>query len=122
MTNQTGPRPSTGLRRRLTSALTALAVGIVLLTALDWAAAAATGRSMVLGHWNQTDHTTTLKNTGHGPALTRKAKRGPALAINSSKRVKNLNADKLDGLSSATFKTNRNTVFQWSATSHTGGF
>ena len=70
MTNQTGPRPSTGFGRRLTSALTALAVGIVLLTALDWAASAATGHSMVLGRWNQADHTTTLTSTGHGPALT----------------------------------------------------
>jgi hypothetical protein len=77
---------------------------------------------MVLGHWNQSDRTTTLKNTDHGPALTLKAKKGPALAINSTKRVKNLNADKLDGLSSQSFTNNRNSVYQWNVTSHAGGF
>ena len=108
--------------QRLKSALTALAVGIVLLTALDFAAAAATGRGMVLGHWNQADHKTVLKNTKQGVALDLRAKNGPVLRVGNSKRIKNLNADKLDGMSGADYKTNRNTIYQWASVSHTGGF
>lgn len=108
--------------QRLNSALIALAVGIVLLAALDWAASAATGQSMILGHWNQADQTTTLKNTANGPALDLRAKKGPALAVHSDNRIKNLNADELDGMSSSDFKTNRNTTYQWSVATHTGGF
>jgi hypothetical protein len=107
--------------QKLKSGLTALAVGIVLLAALDWAAAAATGRPAILGHWNQADRTTTIKNTGKGAALDLRAK-GPALKVHNSKRVKKLNADKLDGLTGSDYKTNRNTVYQWSVASHTGGF
>jgi len=107
--------------QKLKSGLTALAVGIVLLAALDWAAAAATGRSAILGHWNQADRTTTIKNTAKGPALDLRAK-GAALAVSNSKRVKKLNADKLDGLHGRDYKTNRNTIFEWSVSSHTGGF
>ena len=107
--------------QKLKSGLTALAVGIVLLAALDWAAAAATGRSAILGHWNQADRTTTLKNTAKGPALDLRAK-GAALAVNNSKRVKKLNADQLDGLSGSDYLANRNAIFQWSVASHTGGF
>ena len=87
--------------QRLKSALTALAVGIVLLTALDFAAAAATGRGMVLGHWNQADHKTVLKNTKQGVALDLRAKNGPVLKVNNSKRIKKLNADKVDGMTGA---------------------
>jgi hypothetical protein len=107
--------------QKLKSGLTALAVGIVLIAALDWAAAAATGRPTILGHWNQADHTTTIKNTGEGAALDLRSK-GASLKVHNSKRIKRLNADQLDGMSSADFKTNRNTVFQWTVASHTGGF
>jgi hypothetical protein len=107
---------------KLKSGLTALVVGIVLIAALDWAAAAATGRPAILGKWNQADRTTTIKNTAKGPALDLRAKKGPALKVNNSKRIKKLNADKLDGMSSSDFKTNRNTVYQWTVATHTGGF
>lgn len=108
--------------QRIKSALTALAVGIVLLAALDWAAAAATGGATILGHWNQSDNTTTIKNTKNGPALDLRTTKGPALAVNNSKRIKKLNADQLDGMSSSDFKTNRNTIYQWTVATHTGGF
>ena len=107
--------------QRIKSGLTALAVGIVLLAALDWAAAAATGQSLVLGKWNQADQTTTIKNTKSGAALDLRAK-GPALQVHNSKRIKNLNADKLDGLTGESYKANRNTTYQWTVASHTGGF
>jgi hypothetical protein len=108
--------------QKLKSGLIALTVGIVLLAALDWAASAATGRATILGQWNQADHTTTIKNTKSGPALDLRAKKGPALKVNNAKRIKNLNADKLDGLSSGDLQANRNNTYQWSATNHTGGF
>jgi hypothetical protein len=107
--------------QRLKSGLTALAVGVVLLAALDWAATAATGQSLVLGKWNQADHTTTIKNTDGGAALDLRAK-GAALKVHNSKRIKKLNADKLDGLHGSDYKTNRNTIYQWSVATHTGGF
>jgi hypothetical protein len=108
--------------QKLKSGLTALAVGIVLIAALDWTAAAATGRATILGRWNQADHTTTIKNTATGPALALRARKGPALKVNNSKRIQKLNADKLDGLSSSDYKTNRNTIYQWTVAAHTGAF
>jgi hypothetical protein len=108
--------------QRLKSALTALSVGIVLLATLDWAASAATGRGMVLGHWNQADHTTTLKNTSSGPALDLRSNKGPALAVNSDKRIKNLNADKLDGMTASDFATSRQHVYIYGGVGRVGGF
>jgi hypothetical protein len=107
--------------QKIKSGLVALTVGIVLLAALDWAASAATGRAFVLGRWNQADHTTTLKNTDGGAALALKG-RSAVLKVSNSKRIKRLNADKLDGLTGADYKTNRNTIYQWSVAQHTGGF
>jgi hypothetical protein len=107
--------------QKIKSGLVALTVGIVLLAALDWAASAATGRAFILGRWNQADHTTTLKNTDGGAALALKA-RGANLKVSNGKRIKKLNADKLDGLTGAEYKKNRNTIYAWSVASHTGGF
>ena len=107
--------------QRIKSGLTALAVGIVLLAALDWAAAAATGQSLVLGKWNQADQTTTIKNVGSGPALDVRAK-GPAIAIHNANRIKNLNADKLDGKDAADLAASTQTVYVYGATSRVGGF
>ena len=101
--------------QRIKSGLTALAVGIVLLAALDWAAAAATGQSLVLGKWNQADQTTTIKNAGSGPALDIRAK-GPALAVHNANRIKNLNADKLDGKDAAALAASKQTVYVYGAT------
>ena len=108
--------------QKLKSGLVALAVGIVLVAALDWAASAATGRATILGRWNQADHATTIKNTKSGPALDLRATKGPPLKVNNDKRVAKLNADKVDGLSAGDLQANRNVTYQWSATDHTGGF
>lgn len=108
--------------QKLKSGLVALAVGIVLVAALDWAASAATGRATILGRWNQADHVTTIKNTKSGPALDLRAANGPALKVNSDKRIYKLNADKLDGMSAGDLQANRNVTYQWSAAGHTGGF
>ncbi|HET9998531.1 MAG TPA: hypothetical protein VFQ17_13525 [Nocardioides sp.] len=107
--------------QRIKSGLTALAVGIVLLAALDWAAAAATGQSLVLGKWNQAGQTTTIKNVGNGPALDIRAK-GPALEVHNTKRIKHLNADKLDGKDAADLAASKQKVYVYGATSRVGGF
>jgi len=107
--------------QRIKSGLTALAVGIVLLAALDWAAAAATGKSLVLGKWNEAGQTTTIKNVGSGPALDIRAK-GPAIAIHNANRIKNLNADKLDGKDAEDLAASKQTVYVYGATSRVGGF
>ncbi len=106
--------------QKLKSGVTALAVGIVLLAALDWAAAAATGNPIILGQFNQAGHTTTIKNNGDGAALDLRATNGPPLKVHSDKRITNLNADQLDGLDASDLRANRNITHQWSANSHPG--
>jgi hypothetical protein len=108
--------------QRLKSALTALAVGIVLLTAVDFTAAAATGRGMVLGQWNQADHKTVLKNTKQGVALDLRTKNGPVLKVNNSNRIKKLNADMVDGMNASQLQASRQNIFLWGTANHTGGF
>lgn len=111
-----------GIKPRIWPVFSALCVGIVLLAGLDWAASAATGQSLVLGHWNQADRTTTVKNADKGPALTLKAKKGPALAVNSDKRVKHLNADMVDGKSAGDLAASRQSIYLYNAASRVGGF
>jgi hypothetical protein len=64
--------------------------------------AAAAEHSLILGDTNGANATTGLKNTGTGPVLKLTGPRSAApLAVNSGKKVANLNADKLDNLDSA---------------------
>jgi hypothetical protein len=107
--------------QRLKSALTALTVGIVLLAALDWAASAATGHATILGHWNQADHTTTIKNTTSGPALDLRSK-AAALKVHNSKRIKHLNADKLDGMDASDLAAIKQNVYVYGAVGRVGAF
>jgi hypothetical protein len=63
-------------------------------------AVAATGGKLILGRGNSATTTTTLTNS-KGTALTLAAPAGKApLAVNGGTKVTNLNADKVDGLSS----------------------
>jgi hypothetical protein len=74
----------------------------VLIGGANLAAYAANGQPLVLGHSNSESGTTQLRNTDKGAALALKtAKKSPPLAVNSSKLVKHLNADKVDGRSSS---------------------
>lgn len=64
---------------------------------------AATGGKFILGSSNSATKTTTLTNS-RGTALSLKSKSGtPSLAVSSSTKVTNLNADKLDNLDSSAF-------------------
>jgi hypothetical protein len=68
-------------------------------------ATAANGGSLVLGHSNTATSTTTLSNS-KGTPLALKARHGKApLKVNSSTKVRHLNADKLDGSSAAALAT-----------------
>jgi hypothetical protein len=59
---------------------------------------AAAGHSVLLGKSNSAGNTTTIKNTGRGPALALDSgKRVPSLKVSSRKLVKNLNAEMLGG-------------------------
>ena len=65
-------------------------------------AVAATGGKFILGQGNTAGGTTTL-TARHGSALSLRSTGAPALKVNNTRRVANLNADRLDGLSSASF-------------------
>lgn len=85
-------------RPSVRSAATTLAAALVLVAGADLASYAATGKSLIVGHGNSAGKTTTLKNTGHGPALSlSNSKSAPPLAVSSSKMVKHLNAEKVGG-------------------------
>jgi hypothetical protein len=60
---------------------------------------AANGRSLILGHKNSATKPTTLKNS-RGTALRLTSKAGTApFAVSSGAKVRNLNSDKVDGVS-----------------------
>jgi hypothetical protein len=82
--------------------VTTVAAAAVLVGGADLASYAATGHPLVLGHANSAGSTTSLKNTGRGPALSlNSSKHSSPLTVNSSKLVKHLNADKVGGLSAS---------------------
>jgi hypothetical protein len=70
---------------------------VALVVALGGTASAATGGTFLLGKSNSATHLTTLTDK-KGTALSLKSKKGaPPLKVNRSARVRNLNADLLDG-------------------------
>jgi hypothetical protein len=75
--------------------------GLALILALVVGAATATfganGDFFKVGRSNLASAVSTLTKSGVGPALRLRVGRGAPLALNSSRRVDNLNADKLDG-------------------------
>lgn len=78
-------------------------VAAIVLTGGGVAAYAANGGSLLIGRSNTGTAVTTLTNSA-GTPLSLRAKTGyPPFLVNSSKPVTNLNADWLDGLSSANF-------------------
>lgn len=87
-------------KRTILAASAIVAVGCI---AIPTGAYAANGGSWLLGRSNSESATTTVTNSS-GTPLSLKAKSGYApLAVNSSKTVTNLSADKVDGISSGSF-------------------
>ena len=69
---------------------------LVLVGGANVAVYAANGSPFIVGQTNRETKATVLKNTGAGPALNLQAKGAP-LAVSNSKKVRKLNADKVDG-------------------------
>jgi hypothetical protein len=85
-------------RPSLRSTVTTLAAAAVLVGGADLASYAATGNPLVLGHANTAGGTTSLRNSGRGPALSLNSiKSAPPLVVNSSQMVKHLNANQVGG-------------------------
>jgi len=83
-----------------------LGASALLVMGVDAATYAATGSSLVLGHINTANQSTTVKNTGAGPALKIVTKpAAPPLAVSSTKKVSKLNVDRLDNLNGAQLTT-----------------
>lgn len=90
--------------------LSRTAAGVLAGVVLTGTASDATGGSFILGRSNSASTTTTL-TSGSGAPLKLVAPAGSApLAVNSGKRVANLNAGKLDGLSAEQMQRTVTTV------------
>jgi hypothetical protein len=83
----------------------AFVVAALLIIGADYTAIAATGHSFILGESNKADNVTTLARTNNGAALRLTANNASAapLVTNAHGRVRNLNADELDGIDSSGF-------------------
>jgi hypothetical protein len=83
-----------------------LAAAAILVGGANFAAYAASGHPLVLGGGNHAAGTTTLHNDGRGPALSLRTRPGAApLAVSSHHKVKELNADQVDGFTSRSLRT-----------------
>src|SRR4249919_2155016 len=83
---------------------------VVLVGGANLAAYAANGHPLLLGGSNSKTKTASVSNTGKGPALSlHTSKKSPPLAVNSSKVVKHLNADKVGGKSAKDLQTQATT-------------
>lgn len=85
---------------RATVFLVGFAVILAVLFGVTSMAFARDGQSFILGERNVAQSLSTLVKTGAGPALSLQVGSGAPLAVNSDRRVANLNADRLDGLDS----------------------
>lgn len=98
--------------RRLKTVVSALAIGLMLVTSLDYMAYAATGHSVLLGKINKSRKTTTFQSTTSAPAVKLLSKGAP-FAVGNNKMVKNLNADMLDGLHATSLLTTKASVLRY---------
>jgi len=99
-----------------------LAAG-VLVGGANIAVYAANGKPLLLGRINKETKPAVLKNTGPGPALKIKTRASaPPLSVSSSKKVTNLNADKLDGFDSKSLQSNAIVVTDTDTTTVRGPF
>ena len=86
---------------RATVFLVGLAVILAVVFGVATTAFGANGDFFKVGRANFASAVSTLDKSGAGPALRLLVDSGPPLAVNSGAKVTNLNADKLDGLTSA---------------------
>lgn len=84
--------------RRALKAIRDYAGVVALLLVAGGLAVAATGEPLRLGQSNSANKPSVVRNSGAGPVLDLKAKAGqPPLKVNSDVKVRDLNADRLDG-------------------------
>jgi hypothetical protein len=99
---------------RATVFLVGLAVILALVLGVASTAFGSNGQAFLLGRSNVATTVSTLINQGPGPALSLQVAPGspqsPPLAVNSSTKVTNLNADQLDGKSDTDFYANGSKV------------
>ena len=88
-------------RRRLVTVLALTGALLIGAGGADVSSYAATGDSLILGRINHAGRTTTLTTDGDAPALRLRTGDGPPLAVSSSAKVAQLNADKVDGRNAA---------------------
>lgn len=86
---------------RATVFVVGLAVIVGLLFGVATTALGANGDFFKVGRSNFASAVSTLDKSGEGPALRLRVGRGAPLAVNSSKKVDNLNADRVDGKDSS---------------------
>jgi hypothetical protein len=92
-----------GLRGRV---MPVLAAAAVLVGGANLASYAASGHPILLGGDNHAVGTTTVDNDGHGPALMLKTRHGtPPLSVTSNRKVRHLNADRVDGIPGAALRS-----------------
>ena len=77
--------------------LVGLSVILALIFGMASTAIGANGNPFLLGKKNVATAVSTLLKRGAGPALRLKVGSGPPLAVDSSQKVTNLNADEVDG-------------------------
>lgn len=79
----------------------------VVVGAANLTAYAANGHPLLLGQHNNAGKTTSLSKSGKGPALSlHTKKKSPPFAVNSSKKVKHLNAAMVGGKTALDLETN----------------
>jgi hypothetical protein len=88
---------------RTVSMVFGLALVLALVLGVAAAAFGANGDFFKVGRANLASAVSTLTKSGTGPALKLQVDSGAPMAVNSSTKVANLNADKLDGSDSSRF-------------------
>ena len=86
---------------RTASMVFGLALIMALVVGVATAAFGANGDFFKLGRSNLASAASTLTRSGVGPALRLRVDRGAPLAVNSPRKVANLNADRVDGKDSS---------------------
>jgi hypothetical protein len=91
--------------RHLKTTLAVVGAAVILALAGNTVALAATGQNFLLGKTNLASTVTTVERTTAGPAfkITNDTPASAPFVTNGTGKVTNLNADKLDGLSSSGF-------------------
>jgi hypothetical protein len=95
---------------RATVFVVGLAVILALVLGVATAAFGANGDVFKVGRSNFASAVSVLDKSGAGPALRLLVDSGAPMAVNSSAKVTNLNADKLDGLDSTRFVSGSGSV------------